>query len=144
MSNSSIVRVDQLSSAITELIEEMNQTVIDGCNDAALKAAKAGAKELRATSPVRSDGYNRKYAPGSYAKSWKYKEGTESSSKISKSYGISGYTIYNAKHYQLAHLLEFGHIIAQTGKRSKAISHIAPVNESVSEQFVSEVENLKL
>ena len=54
------------------------------------------------------------------------------------------YTIYNAKHYQLTHLLEFGHVIAKTGKRSVARPHIAAVNEAVAQQFVKEVEGMKL
>lgn len=132
-----IVRIDQLADAIRDEIDAMNQQVIENCNKAAAKAASAGVKELKATSPVRADGYNRKYPPGSYAKSWtKRAEGN--------ALGVQGYTIYNAKHYQLAHLLEFGHIIAGTGKRSKAFPHIAKVNESVSQQFVSEVEGMKL
>lgn len=132
-----IVRIDQLGDAIRKEIESMNAMVIQNCNKAAEKAASDGVKQLKATSPVRADGYHRKYPPGSYAKSWtKKKEGNV--------LGVQGYTIHNAKHYQLTHLLEFGHIIAGTGKRSKAIPHIAQVNDSVSQQFIHDVEGMKL
>ncbi len=132
-----IIRIDQLDEAIKSEIDAMNQTVIANCNKAAEKAATQGVKELKATSPVRSDGYSRKYPPGSYAKSWtKRKEGNV--------LGVQQYTIYNAKHYQLTHLLEFGHVIAATGGRSKAFPHIAAVNESVAQQFVREIEGMKL
>ena len=138
-----IVRVDDLDKAIIEEINKMNQRAIQNCNVAAELAATAGVKELKATSPVRSGEYARqhkKYPPGSYAKSWtKKKEGN--------ALGVFNYTIYNAKHYQLTHLLEFGHIIAtgkRAGQRSKAFPHIAPVNKSASEQFVRSVESMKL
>lgn len=136
MSNT-IIRADQLSEAIQKELDAMNEKVIQNCNKAAEAAATQGVKELKAKSPVRSDGYSRKWPPGSYAKSWTKRNDTNA-------LGVAGYTIYNAKHYQLTHLLEFGHIIASTGGRAKAIPHIAPVNESVAEQFVKEVEGMKL
>lgn len=132
-----IVRIDELDEAIKREVDAMNREVINNCNKAAEKAASDGAKMLRQTSPVRHDGFNRKYPPGSYAKSWtRRKEGNV--------LGVETYTIYNSKHYQLNHLLEFGHIIAGTGRRSKAIPHIAPVNNSVTQQFIREVEGMKL
>lgn len=132
-----IVRIDELSDAIQAEIESMNKEVIDKCNEAAEHAASEAVKELKASSPVRSDGFNRKYPPGSYAKGWtKKKEGDK--------LGITSYTVYNSRHYQLTHLLEFGHIIAGTGRRSVSIPHIAPVNESASQQFLDEVEDMNL
>lgn len=132
-----IIRIDQLDSAIRQQIEAMNKDVIEKVNKAADKAAKQGAKELKAISPVRRDGYNRRYPPGSYAKSWGVvKEGNE--------LGVTQYTIRNAKHYQLTHLLEFGHIDARTGRRTRAYPHIASVNQSAAEAFLKEVEGMKL
>lgn len=132
-----IIRIDELDSAIRKEIEAMNREVIDKANKAAEKAANQGAKELKATSPVRHDGYKRRYPPGSYAKSWGVvKEGNV--------LGVTQYTIRNAKHYSLTHLLEFGHIDAKTGRRTKAYPHIAAVNKSASEAFVKEVEGMKL
>lgn len=132
-----IVRIDDLGDAIKKEIESMNQEVIANCNKAAEKAAKDAVKELKATSPVRADGYNRKYAPGSYAKSW-------TATKESNVLGITGYTVHNKQHYSLTHLLEFGHIIAGTGRRSKAFPHIGNVNNKVSQQFISDVEGMSL
>ncbi len=132
-----IVRVDELSEAIKEELDAMNDEVIEKCNEAAENAATEAVRELKASSPIRSDGFNRKYPPGSYANSWtKRKEGN--------ALGVVSYTVYNSKHYQLTHLLEFGHIIAETGKRAKASPHIAKVNDSASQKFLEEVEGMKL
>lgn len=136
MSNT-IVRIDELSDAIRDEIDKMNKEVIEKVNDAAEHAASEAVKALKASSPVRADGYDRKYPPGSYAKSWTKKKG-------GNQLGVVSYTVHNEKHYQLTHLLEFGHIIAGTGRRSKALPHVANVNKSASEMFVDEVENMKL
>ena len=132
-----IIRIDELSDAIKKEIDQMNAEVIENCNKAAKTAATEGVRELKATSPVRADGYNRKYPPGSYANSWTAKD-------EGNVLGVHNVPIYNAKHYQLTHLLEFGHIIAQTGRRSKAFPHIEAVNNSVTQRFLSEVEGMKL
>ena len=132
-----IVRIDQLGDAIKAEIDAMNKEVIEKTNKAAEKAAKNAVKTLKATSPVRKDGKRRKHPPGSYAKSWTVKnEGN--------ALGVNTYTVHNAKHYQIAHLLEFGHIMAGTGKRARAIPHIAPANEAATRQFIEEVERIKL
>jgi len=136
MSNK-IVRIDDLDEAIRAEIEAMNAKAISNCNKAAEKAANEAVKELKASSPVRADGYNRKYPPGSYAKSW-------TKTKESNVLGVTGYTVHNKKHYQLTHLLEFGHIIAGTGKRSKAFPHIGDANNRASKLFIEEVEGMKL
>ena len=132
-----IVRIDDLDDAVRKEIEAMNKEVIEKVNKAADKASKKAARDLKATSPVRHDGYKRKYPPGSYAKSWGVvKEGN--------ALGVTQYTIQNAKHYQLTHLLEFGHIDAKTGRRTKAYPHIAAVNQSATDEFLREVEGMRL
>jgi hypothetical protein len=133
----SIIPIDSLSDAIKDELDSLNKEVIEKVNKAAEKAAKDGAKELKATSPVRSDGYNRKRPAGSYAKGW--------SAKVEETNaGLQTWVIYNRTDYQLTHLLEFGHIIAKTGKRSRAITHISPVNQSAAEEFAQNVEDMDL
>ena len=124
-----IVRIDQLSEAINEELEKVNKDAISACNYAADIESKEAVTLLRASSPVRTDGYKRKYPPGSYAKSWRRRKTTDV-------FGVDSYVVYNEKHYPLTHLLEFGHIIALTGERSKAFPHIAPANDLVSEKYV--------
>lgn len=48
-------------------------------------------------------------------------------------YRVEG-IVYNEKHYQLTHLLEFGHV-KQNGGRTRAFPHIEPVNKQVQEKF---------
>lgn len=136
-----IVRVDQLGDAIRKEIESMNKEVIEKTNKAADDMSKEGVRLLRATSPVRADGYTRKYPPGSYAKSWMRK-------KEGNALGVTKWTIYNKDHYQLNHLLEFGHIVKDHGGRelgnAKPFPHIAKVNAEVSSRYVKIVEDMPL
>ena len=63
-----------------------------------------------------------------YAKGWTV--------RVERSKKQNRYIVHNATHYQLTHLLEKGHRIIRhdgtdTGKRTAAEPHIAPVNDKV-------------
>lgn len=141
MSNQ-IVRIDELADVIENEINKMNQKAIDWVNKAADDASNEGVRMLKATSPVRHDGYMRKYPPGSYAKSWTRK-------KESNALGVTTWVIYNAEHYQLNHLLEYGHV-SKNKKGGRvlgevgAVPHIAQVNDEVSSRFVRISEDMPL
>lgn len=67
---------------------------------------------------------------GEYSKGWTYKAESKKRHKW--------YFVYNKTHANLTHLLENGHRIVtvngeDTGKRSKAFKHIAPVNAKLAE-----------
>ena len=131
---------DELESEIRDTLEELNTEVTEQVNKAAEKTAKDTAKKLKASSPVRNDGLNRKYAPGSYAKSWGYEE--TGSAMFRKEF-----TVRNKQHYQLTHLLEHGYIIPKgknAGKRSKVQQHIYPAEQEAIQEFTEEVKGMKL
>lgn len=127
------ISADQLGAEVAKALEEYNTAVTEMVNEAAMKTAQDTAKTLKSTSPVRSDGYNRKYPPGSYAKSWGFEE-------TAGSMGQKSYTVRNAKHYQLTHLLEHGHIDSKTGRRVGARPHIAAAEQAAIEEFTQQIE----
>lgn len=131
------IKPSDLSSTVKQALDDLNMTVQEKVNEAAEKTAKDTANELKSSSPVRSDGFKRKYPPGSYAKSWTY-ENTETNM------GAKTFVVKNKKHYQLTHLLEHGHIIKATGKRSEAFPHIAPAEKDAIEEFTTEVKGMDL
>lgn len=122
---------DELLKGIQDILEDFKNEVEENVDKLAEKTAKLAVKELKATSPVGD------YAGGgAYAKSWHYK-------KTKMATGYTQYTVYNAKHYRLTHLLENGHLIRNkngTYGRTKAIPHIKPVELIVQNDFF---ENLR-
>ncbi len=131
---------DQLEAEIRNTLEELNTDVNEQVNEAAEKTAKDTANKLKASSPVRSDGMNRKYPPGSYARSWGYEQTGQAMFR-------KEFTVRNKKHYQLTHLLEHGYIISKgknAGKRSKIQPHIYPAEQDAITEFTEEVKGMKL
>lgn len=115
------VDIDSLSDEISKALQEFTTEVEEGLEKAKEKAAKDGAKTLKATSP--------KGRTGNYAKGWRAKkEGT-------------AWVIHNATRYQLAHLLEKGHA-KRGGDRVPGRVHIAPVEEQAIKQFEEEVKKV--
>ena len=107
---------------IKQALQEYTTEVEEGLEEAKEKAAKDGAKTLKATSPKRP-------GSGKYAKGWRAK-------KVGKAW-----VIHNATRYQLAHLLEKGHA-RKGGGRVSGKAHIAPVEEQAIKQFEQEVEKV--
>ena len=68
-----------------------------------------------------------------YRRSWQFRNATTGD--------MIGVTVFNKKHYRLAHLLEFGHA-NRNGGRTKAYPHIAPINDKVGDIFQSKMEAL--
>lgn len=104
---------------------------VDGTVEQTIKqVANEAARKLKNESPKKS---------GKYAKGWAVQK-----DKASPRVGVRQYTVYGKDGtYQLAHLLEHGHA-TRTGGRSKAITHIAPVEEwAVNEAFDRITNNLE-
>ena len=109
-----------LESAVNEILDDYKED-LNKDNDKNVDAAgKRAAKLLREQSPKRT---------GAYARSWTSKtEGKGSSIQATMA------TVYNKNHYQLTHLLEFGHA-NKNGGRTPAHPHIKKVEEQVIEEF---------
>lgn len=115
------VRIDQLADEITKALKTYTTEVEEGLEKAKEKAAKDGAKTLKAVSP--------KGRTGKYAKGWRAKRDGKA------------WVIHNATRYQIAHLLEKGHA-KRGGGRVPGRVHIAPVEEQTIDQYEREVERV--
>lgn len=107
-----------IAEICNEVVEDANNAMTQALDDTATWTAGELRKE------------SMKHGWKHYYKGWTYKRT-----------GKKGNTfeVYNESHGQLTHLLEKGHRIItpdgrDTGKRSKAIPHIAPVNEQVPDK----------
>ena len=118
------VSIDQLSSAITECLDEYASLSTDGVKKAVKKAGNTVRKDINTSAPVLS---------GRYAKSWQAKATKETSQSLEV-------TVYSPSRYMLAHLLEHGHA-KRGGGRVRAIPHIAPAEAHGEEDLLRDIEN---
>lgn len=126
--------IKSIEEQIDAIFEEYGRLCDDAIMDASKNVAGDCVKKLKA---VKFDTNVR-----GYSKSWARK-------KLK-----NGYVVYNKDHYQLTHLLEYGHaVMNQFGaprnpgakRRVEGIKHIQPVEEWGNKKFVDNIiKELKL
>lgn len=121
--------LDGLANAIEEILAEYSDEIARGTKECVQKAARAGVKALKETSP-RSSSNHQHYADG-----W--------TSRVDEKRTGATATIYNAKKPGLPHLLEHSHPMRNgTGRTfgmSKPIVHIEPVETQINEAFERDI-----
>lgn len=115
---------DNLAEEIQKLLEEYGDEVEKNSAELTEKVAKDGAKALRSASGIFG-------GTGKYASGWK--------AKVTKGRLSTSAVIYNSKTPGLPHLLEFGHA-KRNGGRVPGREHIRPVEQTIIESFVKEIE----
>lgn len=119
------MKVDDLSKAVMDTLEEYRDVTVDKMKKAIDKVSKEAVKELKSDSPKRT---------GAYAQSW-----TSKSVKMPTAWGYEK-TVFNKKHYRITHLLEKGHRKVN-GSFVAARPHIAKVEKKAIEDLVEEIKN---
>lgn len=110
---------EMLSREIMKALEGYADDISDIVEKDANEIGKEATNKLKQTSP--------KGATGEYAKGWKLRK----DKKGKNSYIIK---LYNKDHYQLTHLLEFGHTTADGG-HTEAQPHIRPIEQEYGKKF---------
>lgn len=116
------VTIDGLADAVAKELADYNQDVTDGVKKEVKQVAKEVVQELKQTSPRHT---------GKYAKGWGEKTEYESAEDIRV-------TVHNEKHYQLTHLLEYGHA-KQNGGRVNGTPHIRPAEQEAEKKLIKKV-----
>ena len=128
------IQIDAFQETCEKALKEYRDVSMQSLKRAVDKTSTEVTKEIRTKAPVRKYGLRGgRYPPGSYAKDWTSKKDTDTSAKYSR-------TVYNRKHYALAHLLQHGHALRgyfqnRTSKtRVPAYPHI-PSDEETERTF---------
>ncbi|MBQ6994967.1 MAG: hypothetical protein IJN64_10845 [Lachnospiraceae bacterium] len=125
--------IDNLDEAIkTQLEDWSNGELKRAVNEGIEETAAAAAKTLRQGGPYRE-------RTGKYTKDWTHGQRNTRTSMVT---GLTTYSVYNKKNYQLTHLLEKGHQLRRGGRKIgdvKAFEHIAPVNETLGDLAVAKI-----
>jgi Bacteriophage protein of unknown function (DUF646). len=107
------IPVDRLADEITNVFHEYSQDVSDAIEKEVDKVAKDILRELKTNHPYQD-------RTGEYTKGFGITK--------ENGYGIARRVIWNKKHYQRVHLLEFGHAKVNGG-RVPAYPHMRPAYE---------------
>ncbi|GAA6514555.1 HK97 gp10 family phage protein [Phocea massiliensis] len=121
------VKIDNLSKAVMDILEGYSTEVAEEVKEACRQVAQQAKKDIVLKSPKRT---------GEYAKGWKVKKEFEDIDNVR-------FRVYNPKHYQLTHLLEYGHTIKNgTGRtfgETKARPHIRPAEQMAKQELPRKV-----
>lgn len=112
------ISINQLSAAVMEAVREYADTATEEVKQAVTETGDTVRDEIRQNAPKDT---------GRYARSWTVKKTKETSQSLTV-------TVHSKDHYQLAHLLEFGHA-KRGGGRVAAQPHIAQAEEHGIEQL---------
>ena len=122
--------IEKFRQAVDKALQDYAQDTTLTVKDLARTFAKKGAQAVKQASAEAFGG------TGKYASGWT----TEYQESRTSLHGV----IYNKKVPGLPHLLEHGHANRHGGRTYPPVpgrEHIAPVEESISEEFLKAVEN---
>ena len=129
---STIIKPDSLAKEIQKALEDYRDTTDEACAAGIIQTAEKCVSELQNAAPAGSGKYG---SWSDYNRGW-----TRTKLKANKKGGYSE-AVHNAKHYQLAHLLENGHAL-RGGGRTRAFPHIAPVAEKAEQTLLENIKNM--
>lgn len=118
------VSIDNMATEIMRGLTEYADLATEDLKAAVKKAGDQVKKDIQANAPKNT---------GTYAKSWSVKNTKETSNSLEV-------TVYSRNRYQLAHLLEYGHL-KRGGGRVPGKAHIAPAEESAITKLEEEIQN---
>ena len=123
------IKVDQLTKEIEKALTEFVGVTEEACDKGVRETAKDAVQALRNAHPSGSGQYG---SWDKYNSGWKVMQ-----TKTDKRYHRKA-TIHNETDYQLTHLLEKGHALANGG-RARAFPHIAPVAEKAEGELLQNI-----
>ena len=110
-----------------EMLSKEIMKALEGYADDISDIVEKDANEVAKEALVAIKQESQKGSTGEYSKGWKIK-------KIKKVKNMYSVKLYNKEHYQLTHILEFGHTTADGG-HTEAQPHIRPVEEEYGKKF---------
>lgn len=123
------IKVDQLAKEIEKTLTDFIGVTEEACDKGVRETAKDAVQALRNAHPSGSGQYG---SWDEYNSGWRVMQ-----TKTDKRYHRKA-TIHNETDYQLTHLLEKGHALANGG-RARAFPHIAPVAERCESDLLQNI-----
>lgn len=118
---SNTIKVSNFGDVLNDLLTRYGDEARNAIQEEVVDIAKEASKKLKS-----AGSFNGK----KYRKGW--------TSKVDNKRVTIRAFAYNKNHYQLTHLLEFGHA-KQNGGRTRAFEHISPVNDWAQSELVKRI-----
>lgn len=118
---SNTIKVGNFEETLNDLLTMYGDEARNAIQEEVIDVAKEASKKLKS-----AGSFNGK----KYRKGW--------TSKVDNKRVTIRAFAYNKNHYQLTHLLEFGHA-KQNGGRTRAFEHISPVNDWAQSELVKRI-----
>lgn len=118
-----------LTKSMNALLKEYGDEIRDAIEEVLPKVANDTVTLLK-------NGSSTPHRTGAYEKDWAVEKWKQSSQYL-------GATVYNKKHYQLTHLLEYGHAMKRGGRTIapdvKAYPHIKDAEDFAGDELIRQV-----
>ena len=107
-----------VSQAMKDILTDYSDEIMKNVTEIINEVGEEAADELHSAGSFQGK---------KYRKSWKVKQEEKRT--------FNSVTVYNAKHANLTHLLEFGHACSGGGRsKTREFPHIAPANEKATKE----------
>ena len=119
------VTIDNLANTVMKGLEEYSKLATRDLKSTVKKSADTVRNRIKETAPKRY---------GKYQKSWAIKKERDTANSLKL-------VVHSKNRYQLAHLLEYGHV-KRNGGRVSGKPHIAPAEQEGIQSFEKEITRL--
>lgn len=132
------VNINDFANSVVDMMKTYTDDVEEAISEQVTKIGDEGVAKLKniampqATESGTAQPMKRRTWK-EYSKSWQ----NTKESKVN----YSSSTIHNKKHYQLTHLLEFGHA-TRDGKRTRAFAHVKPLSDELEKRLLTDVKEI--
>ncbi|MBR2653342.1 MAG: hypothetical protein IKD59_02195 [Lachnospiraceae bacterium] len=131
------VTLENLDDAIADILKQYEGDVVDKTKEITAAVTKEGVQAIKNESLMKFS--NVDLPRGRYGSGW--------TSQLETGRFSAQGIIYNSKYPGLPHLLEHGHIVRTTGKRTpgskdevEGVEHIAKVEEKITQEYIQKIE----
>lgn len=125
---SDLIKIEDLNRAITDALDEYQETVVNGLKKSTSQAMRDLVKQTKKTAPV---GKRDKH----------YRDSISSKTLSETRYGIAKMWYVKGPDYRLSHLLNNGHAL-RDGGRYPGTNFIGKAVDQIVEEYLKEVEEV--
>lgn len=132
--------IDKFADDLLDMLITYTDDVKEATSEEVMRVGESGALQLRGFEMPPATASGLPPAEFSTRRSWK-KYSSSWTALNDERYNYTSSTIHNRKHFQLVHLLEFGHS-TRIGTHTRAFAHVKPVEDKCEKELLDNVKKI--